>query len=119
MSDLMKLKRARLKRRQRRVRSRITGTAERPRLSVFRSSKHISVQLIDDGSGRSLLQVSDRQLPKAKRTKSAAAEAVGSLVAERAKELKITKVVFDRGGHLYHGRIKALAEAARQSGLEF
>ena len=119
MSDLMKLKNERLKRRRRRVRSRVTGTAERPRLSVFRSSKHISVQLIDDGAGRSLLQVNDRQLPKAKRTKSAAAEAVGILIAERAKTLKITKVVFDRGGRLYHGRVKALAEAARQSGLKF
>ncbi len=119
MSKLMILKQDRQRRRRTRIRSRISGTAQRPRLNVFRSAKHISAQLIDDVSSRTLAQASDGQLPKGKRTKSESATAVGALIAERAKALKINKVVFDRGGRLYHGRIKAVAEAARQNGLEF
>jgi large subunit ribosomal protein L18 len=110
-------------RRHRRVRQRITGTAERPRLSVFRSLTHIYAQVIDDTAGRTLLACSTLdsevkgQLDGMK--KSADAEVVGRTLATRAKEMGITSVVFDRGGYLYHGRVKALADAARAGGLQF
>jgi large subunit ribosomal protein L18 len=113
---------ARLKRHVR-VRKKISGTPERPRLNVFRSDKHIYAQVIDDTKGITLASAST--LDKALRgelkngaTVEAAAR-VGALVAERAKAKGITKVVFDRGGYLYHGRVKALADAAREAGLEF
>ena len=98
-------------------------SAGRPRLSVFRSGKHIYAQVIDDAAGRTLASASslDRGLREALRTgadKNAAA-AVGKLIAERAKEAGVSQVVFDRGAYLYHGRVKALAEAARESGLDF
>ena len=110
-------------RRHRRVRQRITGTAERPRLSVFRSLTHIYAQVIDDIAGRTLLTCSTvdgevkGQLDG--KNKSADAEVVGTTLAARAKEMGITSVVFDRGGYLYHGRVKALADAARAGGLQF
>ncbi|MGH2366097.1 MAG: 50S ribosomal protein L18 [Chloroflexota bacterium] len=108
-------------RRHRRVRARVSGTAERPRLAVFRSSAHIYAQVVDDVNQRTLAAASD--IEGALRTesgdKSAMAKKVGSLVAQRATSAGITRVVFDRGGYLYHGRVKALAEAARESGLEF
>jgi len=113
---------ARLKRHLR-VRKKISGTAERPRLSVFRSSKHIYAQLIDDEKGITLASAST--LDKELRGKIAnggsveAARQVGELIAKRAKEKGVAKVVFDRGGYLYHGRIQALADAAREGGLEF
>jgi large subunit ribosomal protein L18 len=113
---------ARLKRHLR-VRKKINGTAERPRLSVFRSSKHIYAQLIDDEKGITLASAST--LDKELRGKIAnggsveAARQVGELIAKRAKEKGVAKVVFDRGGYLYHGRIQALADAAREGGLEF
>ena len=111
-------------RRQRRVRTRVRQRAsERPRLSVFRSSKHIYVQVIDDASGRTLAAASslDKDLKGQLKTGAnlAAAEAVGKLIAERAKSAGIAAVVFDRGGYLFHGRVKALADAARAGGLNF
>lgn len=97
--------------------------AGRPRLSVFRSSKHIYAQIIDDDAGRTVASASslDKSLRESLKTGAdkAAAAAVGKLVAERAKEAGVTKVVFDRGAYLYHGRVKALADAAREGGLDF
>ena len=106
-------------RRHRRVRSKVVGTAERPRLAVYRSNRGISAQVIDDAAGRTIAAASsqDKSLAKAKRAETPAA--VGKLVAERAKDAGVAAVVFDRGGYLYHGRVKALADAARQNGLEF
>ncbi len=111
-------------RRKQRVRTTLRSTAYgRPRLSVFRSSKHIYVQVIDDLKGVTLVSAStlDKELKDTLKTGAdkAAAEAVGKLVAERAKKAGIDKVVFDRGGYIYHGRIKALADGAREGGLEF
>jgi large subunit ribosomal protein L18 len=103
-----------------RIRSKVRGTAERPRLAVYRSVGHIYAQLIDDHAGRTLVSASS--VEKGNRAKGgnvAAAKAVGQLAAERAKEKGIQKVVFDRGGYIYHGRVKALADAARAAGLEF
>jgi large subunit ribosomal protein L18 len=113
---------ARLKR-HRRIRNKVQGTAERPRLCVFRSLKHIYAQVVDDTLGRTLvaastLDVSLRgDLPTLPKTEEAAR--VGALVAERAKQAGVTKVVFDRGGYLYHGRVQRLADAAREAGLVF
>ena len=108
--------------RHRRLRNHLAGTAERPRLAVFASLKHISVQIIDDVKGHTLVSASTVQdkFDDVKGTgNQEAAKAVGKLVAERALANGITEVVFDRGGHIYHGRIKALAEAAREAGLKF
>ncbi len=106
-----------------RVRRKIFGTAERPRLSVRRSSKHIYAQLIDDTRGRTLAAASslDADLRKSLKTGAdqAAARAVGKLLAERAKAAHVEKAVFDRGGRPYHGRVKAVAEGAREGGLQF
>lgn len=109
------------KRRQLRIRKRVVGTASRPRLNVFRSSKHIYAQLIDDTAGVTLASASslDKELNLAKGSDTEAASAVGSLIAKRALEKGYKEVVFDRGGYLYHGRVKALAEAAREAGLQF
>jgi large subunit ribosomal protein L18 len=95
------------------------GTAERPRLVVFRSNRGIAAQLVDDGAGRTLAAASSLNVRDAKGTKSDQAGAVGKLLAENAKTAGVKVVVFDRGGYLYHGRVKALAEAAREGGLEF
>jgi large subunit ribosomal protein L18 len=107
----------------RRIRKKIAGTPERPRLAVFRSQAHIYAQVIDDGTGRTVCSASslDETLKKdAKRGANvAAAKAVGKLIADRAKEKGVEAVVFDRGGFQYHGRIKALADAAREGGLKF
>jgi large subunit ribosomal protein L18 len=112
-----------LARRQQRVRQRIVGTEERPRLNVFRSSSHIYAQIINDLKGTTLAAASslDKSLKSTLKSTSSieAAKAVGKLLAERAKSAKVQKVVFDRGGRLYHGRIKALAEASREGGLQF
>ena len=110
------------KQRHVRVRKRVFGSAERPRLNVYRSNLHIYAQVIDDAKGHTLAAASslDTSLKDAKNGANVAgAQAVGRLVAERAKAAGIDKVVFDRGGYLYHGRIKALADAAREGGLEF
>jgi len=105
-----------------RIRAKISGTAERPRLNVYRSLNHIYTQLIDDAAGVTLVSASSQ----GKKSDGApyggnveAAKAVGKLIAERAQEKGIKKVVFDRGGYLYHGRVKALADAAREAGLDF
>lgn len=103
-------------RRHLRVRKKISGTAERPRLSVFRSNRHIYAQLIDDVEGRTLVAASDREVPVTG-TKTERARAVGKLIAERAKQAGIERAVFDRGGRLYHGRVAAVAEGAREEGL--
>ena len=113
-----------LLRRKARVRRALKATANgRPRLSVFRSSKQIYVQVIDDAAGRTLAAASslDKDLKASLKTGAdkAAAEAVGTLVAERAKAAGVTKVVFDRSGYIFHGRVKALADAAREGGLDF
>ena len=106
-----------------RVRRRVLGTAERPRLSVFRSLKHIYAQLIDDGAGGTLAAVSSHSPEFRQRLTMggnvAAAKVVGELLADKARVRGITRVVFDRGGYQYHGRVKALAEAARAGGLVF
>ena len=102
-----------------RVRSKISGTPELPRLCVFRSNKNISCQIIDDENGVTLASASSLSLKLAYGGNIEAATAVGKAIAEAAKKAKITKVVFDRGGYLYHGRVEALANAARENGLEF
>ena len=104
-----------------RIRHRLAGTTVRPRLAVFRSVKHIYAQVIDDTVGRTLVAASsDEKKPGGKNGGNmAGAKEIGKLVAERAKEKGIKLVVFDRGGYLYHGRVKALADAAREAGLEF
>ena len=106
---------------KRRIRKTIVGTAERPRMSVFRSNKQIYVQLIDDGTGTILLSASSREKDseESKVNKIEQAKSVGSAIAEKAKTAGIENVVFDRNGYLYHGRIKSLAEAARSGGLKF
>lgn len=112
------------KRRHVRVRAKVNGTPQRPRLNVFRSSAHIYAQVIDDTKGNTLVSASDLESDVKDRagvgaTKTARAKAVGEIVAERAKAAGITAVVFDRGGFLYHGRIKAVADGARETGLDF
>jgi len=106
-------------RRHRRVRRRVAGTAERPRLAVYRSNRGIAAQLIDDVAGRTVAAASSQDKSLAKKARTEQPAAVGKLVAERAREAGIASVVFDRGGYLYHGRVKALADAARENGLEF
>src|ERR671937_3039296 len=107
-------------RRHRRVRGKISGTAERPRLVVFRSNRGIQAQLVDDDAGRTLAAASWLQLKKSfKGPKSEQAAEVGKLLAANAKKAGLERAVFDRGGYLYHGRVKALAEAAREGGLQF
>ena len=106
--------------RHRRVRNKVIGTPERPRLCVFRSLKGIYAQVIDDAHGRTLAQASSQELGQPDSTpKTAASVAVGKLVAERALAAGVSAVVFDRGGYQFHGRVKALAEAAREGGLKF
>ena len=103
-----------------RIRQRVNGTEKRPRLAVFRSVKHIYAQLIDDGRGHTVAAASSGEKSTGITGGNVSgAKAVGKLIAERAKEKGISKVVFDRGGYLYHGRVKALADAAREAGLEF
>ncbi len=109
-------------RRHRRVRKTVEGTANRPRLAVFRSTNHIYAQVINDEIGHTMAAASDLEADLRKLTdkdKSGLAGLVGAAVAERAKQAGVTKVVFDRGGFRYHGRVKALADAARAAGLEF
>jgi len=119
--DISTRRRVAKARRHFRVRRKVQGTAERPRLSVTRSSRHIVAQLVDDLTGRTLAAATslEADVRAVDGDKKARATKVGQLVADRAKSAGITKVVFDRGGHDYHGRIAALADAARESGLEF
>ncbi len=118
-----KSRKAGRKRRHMRVRTKISGTTERPRLSVYRSLNHMHAQIIDDTQGKTLVAASSiepvlrNQLTSTKDKN--AAKQVGLLLAERAKEIGITKVVYDRGGNIYHGRVAALADGAREGGLEF
>jgi len=122
MGSLNFKKRARLKRKKR-IRKNLVGTQERPRLSVFRSSKHIYAQVIDDTNGRTLVAASSmekevKEHPKFE-NKVAVAGFVGKIIAQRAIEKGISKVVFDRNGFLYHGRVKAISDGARETGLDF
>jgi large subunit ribosomal protein L18 len=122
MSDNAKLRRESRLRRHMRVRKKIYGTAERPRLAVFRSNKHLVLQVIDDEAGRTLAAASTTEASERATGNGGSVEAatrIGKLLAERAKAVGIDKVVFDRGGFAYHGRVAAAAEAAREAGLEF
>jgi large subunit ribosomal protein L18 len=122
MSKVAQARRTGRVRRHRRVRKKIHGTALRPRLAVFRSNKHLSVQLIDDDAGVTLAAASTNEADLRANGSGASVDAasrVGTLIAERAKAAGIEKVVFDRGGFAYHGRIAAVASAAREAGLEF
>ncbi|PQD94184.1 50S ribosomal protein L18 [Pradoshia eiseniae] len=114
-------KNATRKKRHARVRAKLAGTATRPRLNVFRSNKHIYAQLIDDANGVTLASAStlDKEISLDATSNVDAAKAVGALIAKRAVEKGVSEVVFDRGGYLYHGRIQALADAARENGLQF
>jgi large subunit ribosomal protein L18 len=102
-----------------RIRRRVHGSSARPRLAVFRSLKHIYVQVIDDSKGHTLASASSAEKKGSSGGNVAGAKSIGKLIAERARDKGIKAVVFDRGGYLYHGRVKALAEAAREGGLEF
>ena len=120
-SQVSHKRRSAVTKRHARLRKKVRGTAERPRLAVKRSSRHIVVQLIDDLAGRTLASASslETDVRELDGDKKARAAAVGKLVADRAREAGVTAVVFDRGGYDYHGRIAALADAAREGGLEF
>lgn len=107
-----------LRQRKARVRSTVIGTSERPRLSVFISNRHITAQIIDDSKHKTLVHVSTNG-QNSTGTMTEKAEAIGADIAKKAKTAKISKIVFDRGGRIYHGRVKALADAARKNGLEF
>jgi large subunit ribosomal protein L18 len=123
MSDTAKAKREARERRHRRIRAKVSGTANRPRLNVYRSTANIYAQVIDDAQGVTLASAStidkDVAAQVEGKTKKEAARLVGKVVAERAKEAGITQVVFDRGGYQYHGRVAELAAGAREGGLEF
>ncbi|MEG3585751.1 MAG: 50S ribosomal protein L18 [Actinomycetota bacterium] len=121
MVDAAKHKRAGRIRRHNRLRRKIHGTSVRPRLAVFRSNRHISAQIIDDGQGNTIVAASslEPEIRSGNTGSKEAATKVGELIGERAKAAGITSIVFDRGGLKYHGRVAAVAEAARESGLEF
>lgn len=107
-------------RRKRRIRKKVSGTSERPRLTVFRSAKHIYAQIVDDASGKTLMGTSSRAKGfSADGDKTATAKAVGAAIADAAKRAGVSQVVFDRNGYIYHGRVKALADGAREGGLSF
>jgi large subunit ribosomal protein L18 len=120
MVDAVKHKRELRIRRHRRVRKKVAGTPDRPRLAVFRSNRHISAQVIDDTTGRTLVSASTQEpaLRNGPTGNREAARSVGALIAQRAKQVGVTQVVFDRGGFRYHGRVAALADAAREEGLQ-
>lgn len=113
-----KTKQSTRERRHARVRAKISGTMEKPRMSVFRSLSHIYVQLIDDINGIVIVSADDREI-KGKQNKTEKAFEVGKLIAKKAQEKKIEKISFDRGGYKYHGRVKSLADGAREGGLKF
>ena len=106
-------------RRQRRIRAKVRGTKEAPRLSVFRSNKFMYAQLIDDVSAKTLIGVTEKHLPDGQGTKAETAKKLGIFLAQKAKEQKITKAVFDKGSYAYHGRVKNFADGAREGGLIF
>jgi large subunit ribosomal protein L18 len=113
-----RIKREKRVRRHNRVRSKVEGQSDRPRLAIFRANQHIYAQVIDDATQKTLASASSMEL-KSKAKKSEVAAEVGTLIAKKAQDAKVKQVVFDRGGYRYHGRVKALAEAAREAGLEF
>lgn len=116
----MRNKELRMQKRKSAIRAKVSGDASRPRLNVFRSNNHIYGALIDDSVGKTLVSMSDKSLKTIKKeTKTDLAFAVGKLLAEKALKKNLKEVVFDRGGYLYHGRVKALAEGAREGGLKF
>lgn len=115
----MMTKKEKRQRRHKKIRAKIHGTKNMPRFCVYRSLNHIYAQLIDDDKAKVLLSVSDKEVKKAKLAKSDAAKEVGKLIAKKCAEKKIEKVVFDRGGVIFHGRVKALADGAREGGLKF
>ncbi|MBU3703289.1 MAG: 50S ribosomal protein L18 [Ilumatobacteraceae bacterium] len=122
MASLAQHRRESRLRRHRRVRKKVHGTAERPRLAVHRSNKHITVQVIDDDAGRTIASASTNEAEvrgSGSGSTVAAATKVGQIAAQRAKAAGVSKVVYDRGGYVYHGRVAAVAEAAREAGLEF
>jgi len=107
------------KKRHRRIRARMAGTEQRPRIAVFRSNQHLSVQLVNDETGAVLVALSDRDVKNTKAKPMEKAKEIGVLLAKKATDISVLKVVFDRGGYKYHGNIKALAEGARAGGLKF
>jgi large subunit ribosomal protein L18 len=115
----MKEKKEKLERRHKKIRARVIGTSERPRFQVFRSLNHIYAQIIDDEAGKTILSESDCKETDKKKKKIEKAFEVGERIAKKAAEKKIKKVVFDRKGYLYHGRVKAVAEGARKGGMQF
>jgi len=115
----MNLKKQKKDKRHKRIRARISGTNKIPRLCVFRSNKHVYAQLIDDENGKILLFAKDSEISKKSKGKINASKEVGKLIAKKAIDKKFEKVVFDRGGYQYHGRVKYLAEGAREGGLKF
>jgi len=119
MKDRFKTKRAKRQKRARRIRAKIFGVANRPRLSVFRSNQHIYVQLIDDEKGKTIASAADLEIKKSTKGKIATASLVGQLIAKKAAELKIKEVIFDKRAYKYHGLVKAVAEGARKGGLKF
>lgn len=119
MADKLKIKGKLRLFRKARIRAKITGDSIRPRLNVYRSLQHINAQIIDDQAGKTLVSASDLELKNKKLKKEDMAKEVGRLIAKKAQEKKIKNVVFDRGGFKFHGRIKALADGAREGGLEF
>ena len=119
MRKRQKQKEIKIRRKKRRQTAKIGGTKDRPRLSVFRSNKHIFSQIIDDQEGKTLVAASDKELEKIKKGKIEKAFMVGELIAKKALKKTIEKVVFDRGRYKYHGRVKALADGARKAGLQF
>ncbi|MBP8591149.1 50S ribosomal protein L18 [Candidatus Shapirobacteria bacterium] len=119
MTKQVRINQRKEEQRQRRTRLKIKSVSDLPRLSVFRSSRYISAQIIDDQKGKTLIGVNEKMLQDKKGTKTERAYALGEYLAQRAKDKKIKKVVFDRGAYAYHGRVKALAEGARKGGLVF
>jgi large subunit ribosomal protein L18 len=117
--DKAKLKNKAKEARRKRIRAKIKGSKSRPRLNVFRSLKHIYAQLIDDQNGKTLIFASDLELKNKKATKTDRAKEVGKLLATKAQDHKIKKIVFDRAGYKFHGRVKAVADGAKEAGLEF
>ncbi len=120
MANTKEKQRAREKR-IRRIRKKIVGTSDQPRLRVFKSNKHIYAQIIDDSLGKTIVSMStiDKTFEREETDKTGSAKKVGLLIAEAAKNAGVSKVTFDRGGYIYHGRVKALSEGAREGGLQF
>ncbi len=113
------IKNKKLQKRKKSIRKRISGTTERPRVAIFRSNKHLYAQIIDDVQGKTLAGISDSKVTKGKLKPIEIAKKLGTELGEKAKKAKVTKVVFDRSGYKYHGRIQALADGLREAGLEF